>query len=371
MPTRPPLPAEDLYARLQVPVDATVEAIELAWRALLKRHHPDVAGAGALELAKRINVAHDWLTDPDLRARYDRERHPRALARRSGFSPRSDAWSPRSGGAGATGPRPDRPARPARAARAARPADPDEALRRFVERAARLTRDELDRLSVADPPPIAFVASIRRFLGQERVEALARAEERVKAAVGREAWATLPIRDAVLAAAHEIVLAPFLDEHLSGAFLDRARDRLTRSWEAAIDQPRYGPNTPAVERVVERAGRLGPDALRRLVRAAGRGRFADDPWPRGIDPAEDEVFRVSSALARRDAAAAPSYNGLDRVTAARARRLLGRVAHVQVLRHAFGAAEFAAVLEPWRVATGDPGTGRGATGIPNPSVRRA
>jgi hypothetical protein len=365
MPVRPPLPADDLYARLEVPVDATVEAIELAWRALLKRHHPDVAGVDGLELAKRINVAHDWLTDPDLRARYDRERHPRAHGRR-GWSPRDASWAPRAGAdAGRQAPRPAPPTRPTR------PADPDEALRRFVERAGRLSRDELDRLSVAEPPPIAFVASIRRFLGPERVIALERAEERVRAALGPEAWATLTIRDAVLAGAHEIVLAPFLDEHLSGAFLDRARDRLTRSWEAAIDQPRYGPNTPAVERLVDRARRLATDDLRRLVRAAGRGPIPDLPWPAGIDPSEDEVFRVSSALAGRDAAAAPSYEGLDRVTASRARRLLGRVGHAAVLRHAFTAREFGDLAEPWRAATGDPGTGRGATGIPNPSVRRA
>lgn len=369
MPIRPSLPTDDLYARLEVPVDATVEAIELAWRALLKRHHPDVAGVDGLELAKRINVAHDWLTDPELRARYDRERHPRAYARRASTSPRDAAWSPRSRGAGAApraGPTPH-VAHP----RPPRPLDPEEALRRFVERAGRLSRDELDRLSVAEPPPIAFVASIRRFLGPDRVAALDAAEARVREAVGPDAWATLPIRDAVLAAAHEIVLAPFLDEHLSGAFLDRARDRLTRSWEAAVDQPRYGPNTPAVERVVVRAALLTTDELRRLVRAAGRGRIADLPWPRGIDPAEDEVFRVSSALAVRDVSAAPDDVGLDRVTASRARRLLGRVAHAQVLRHAFTAAAFAELVEPWRIATGDPGTGRGATGIPNPSVRRA
>ena len=71
---RPPLPSDDLYVRLGVPIDASVEAIELAWRGLLRRHHPDVAGDEGLEVAKRINVAHDWLSDPALRARYDRER---------------------------------------------------------------------------------------------------------------------------------------------------------------------------------------------------------------------------------------------------------------------------------------------------------
>ena len=44
MAPRPMLPPDDLYARLELPVDASYEAIEIAWRALLKRHHPDVAG---------------------------------------------------------------------------------------------------------------------------------------------------------------------------------------------------------------------------------------------------------------------------------------------------------------------------------------
>src|SRR3954462_5976252 len=77
MAPRPMLPPDDLYARLELPVDASFEAVEIAWRALLKRHHPDVAGPAADALAKRINVAHDWLSDPELRTRYDRERHPR------------------------------------------------------------------------------------------------------------------------------------------------------------------------------------------------------------------------------------------------------------------------------------------------------
>src|SRR3954471_18423174 len=95
MPTRQPLPSDDLYARLGVPRDASPEAIELAWRALLKRHHPDVAGddAAALDLAKRINVAHDWLSDPGLRARYDADRL--GLAPVAPGRPRRPSWRPR------------------------------------------------------------------------------------------------------------------------------------------------------------------------------------------------------------------------------------------------------------------------------------
>ena len=55
-----PIPTDDLYARLGVPVDADRASIDRAWRALLKQHHPDIAGSVSLELAKLINVAHDW-----------------------------------------------------------------------------------------------------------------------------------------------------------------------------------------------------------------------------------------------------------------------------------------------------------------------
>src|SRR5258707_13808743 len=91
MPPRPTLPIDDLYARLELPTDASREAIEVAWRGLLRLHHPDVAGPDGLERAKRINVAHDWLSDPELRARYDQERGLRRSVRDTGGrDPRRD-----------------------------------------------------------------------------------------------------------------------------------------------------------------------------------------------------------------------------------------------------------------------------------------
>jgi curved DNA-binding protein CbpA len=358
MPVRPTIPADDLYARLEVPVDASAEVIEVAWRALLKQHHPDVAGIDGLERAKRINVAHDWLSDPELRARYDRERHPQSHPRRSGYRARS----PRPGGqdeeVSSRRPAPS----PVR--------DPVAALRIFVDRVGGLTRDELDRLSVAEGPPLAFVASIRRFLSAERLAAVAAAEAAIAARLSPSDWANAPLRDAILAAAHEIVLGEFLDEHLEEPVRSRVRERLTRGWEAALGQPRYGPNGAAVRRLVERAAALTDDEGRRLGVATRGVRLGDNPWPRGIDPDEDEVLRVSAVLAARDTAAASALSGLDRATAARVRRVLGRTAHAAVLRHAFTAAEFADLMEPWRTVTGDPGTGRGRGPSPEPIVRR-
>ena len=92
--TRESIPRFDLYAELEVPRDAAPAAIEAAHRAMAKQHHPDVALAGAAnadwagkalavaqaeERIKRINVARDWLLDPERRERYDR-----ALRRREG-----------------------------------------------------------------------------------------------------------------------------------------------------------------------------------------------------------------------------------------------------------------------------------------------
>ncbi|HEY7735976.1 MAG TPA: J domain-containing protein [Candidatus Limnocylindrales bacterium] len=357
MAPRPPLPADDLYARLEIPVDASFEAIEIAWRALLKRHHPDVAGNDGLDTAKRINVAHDWLSDPDLRARYDRERYPdRSRA------PSARAWPAPPEGSGSQPPVVRRP-----------PLDPAQALERFVARAARLSDLEFDRLSVAQPPPIAFVASIERFLSAERLAAVRAVEVRLRDRLPPERWSDLPTRDAILAVAHELVLADFLDEHLAEPFRGRVRDRLTRAWDAAVDQPRYGPNTPAVERFVARTSRLTPGEIATMLRASGRSRVPADPWPRSLDPEDDEALRVSATLAQRDASEAvwTATLDLDRAEANRTRRLIGRAAHAVALRHAFTAAEFAELVGPWVAATGDPATGRRHGERIDPSVRRA
>ena len=80
---REPVPDFDLYAELEVSHRASVETIEAAWRSLMKRNHPDALGdRAAEERAKRLNIAHDWLTEPAHRALYDRttERQERGAA---------------------------------------------------------------------------------------------------------------------------------------------------------------------------------------------------------------------------------------------------------------------------------------------------
>ena len=366
------IPEDDLYARLELTADATPEAIELAWRALLRRHHPDVAGdhAAALDAAKRINVAHDWLSDPALRARYDEERLARRRRASLGVRPRSAArrgteapWRPVST-------REDAGAR-ARARARVLDADPAQRVTRFLERVARLSVDELDRLSVAEPPPIAFVATIRRFLPPAVDAELGTVEARLAAAVAPERWVDLPIREALRGVAAEIVLGRALDELLAEPFRGRARERLVRAWEAALDQPRYGPNGEDVLALRERAARLDRAALARLLRAATGIDAAERPWPSGLDPADDEGLRVSAALAERDVVASTPLDGLGPAQATRARRLLGRTAHVTALRHAFPAATLRALLAPWHAAIDARPARDGVRGPAAPGVRRA
>jgi hypothetical protein len=339
---RPMLPKDDLYARLELTPSASFEAVEVAWRALLKRHHPDVAGGSreADERAKRINVAHDWLSDPELRARYDRERTTSGRRHGAGATRRGSgpAWTPT-------------PARraPGPASRAGRrpPADAEEALRRHLDRIERLTPDEIDRLTLAETPPIAFVASIARFLSPELLATLESVETRVHERLPKAVRWNPGVRDAAVGYGQEIVLAAFLDEHLSGDFRERVRERLTRGWTAAVDQPRYGPNGLAVTRAIEALGRLSSADLRAIVAAttaepATRG---GPPWPPGLRPDENDALRVSSELARRDAVAA-----LPGPVPPTTRRSLERAIHALVLRHAFPAARFESLVGPWRDA---------------------
>jgi hypothetical protein len=68
------VPAFDLYAELGLDRSASPEAVEAAYRRLIKQHHPDRAGDAGVERSKRLNVAHAWLRDPVRREAYDNAR---------------------------------------------------------------------------------------------------------------------------------------------------------------------------------------------------------------------------------------------------------------------------------------------------------
>jgi len=68
------MPADDPYAALGVPRDATPDSIKRAYRKLARQHHPDLnPGKPAAEARfKAVAAAHDLLSDPERRARFDR-----------------------------------------------------------------------------------------------------------------------------------------------------------------------------------------------------------------------------------------------------------------------------------------------------------
>ena len=344
-------PRDDLYARLELPVDCSPEAIEIAWRALLKRHHPDVAGAHADDVAKRINVAHDWLSDPELRERYDRERHPGLDAR---------SVRPRCAPSGGAARRAAKPARLGRLGRLGRPTP----WRRSIATSPRIGRLKPGRAGSAGASP-----SRRRSPSLPRSPASCRPTgwppSRQSSGASRRRcrrssrW-DAPTRDAIVGYAHELLLGPFLDEHLSEPFRERVRERLARGWESAVDQPRYGPNTVAVSAALERLRTMPPGRRGQLVveAAGGAGSVAGIPRRTPVAapasrPQDDDALRVSSALAQRDAEAI-----VGDPAPAIARRSLGRAMHGLVLRHAFKPAELDRLLGPWREVLVEPASPR-------------
>ncbi len=89
-----PIPTFDLYRELEVDRGASTETIDAAWRSLAKRFHPDTHDRVTGPRMARINTAHDWLSDPLRRARYDAETRPAAGSRTAAVS-RASQSTPR------------------------------------------------------------------------------------------------------------------------------------------------------------------------------------------------------------------------------------------------------------------------------------
>ena len=120
---------DDAYAILGVGTDASDDAIALAYKALARRHHPDLAGESETRRMSRINAAFDRLRDPLRRAAYDQELEDedrtagrptrRRVQRRPANAPTpapppdpgrpSYGWTRERDGTGGAGPAPGRP----------------------------------------------------------------------------------------------------------------------------------------------------------------------------------------------------------------------------------------------------------------------
>ena len=276
----------------------------------------------------------------------------------------------RVGQRGRRAPRSTRRSRPARPRTDLVRGDPAVRLARFLARVERLTPDELDRLAAAEPPPIAFLATVRRFLTPEARVSFAAAEAGLVARVPPERWAVAGLREGLLGVAAELVLAAFLDDALAEPFRGRARDRLLRAWEASIDQPRHGPNALVVAAVRDRVAAMTRPELAAFLRASQGVPGADRPWPAALDPEEDEALRISAELAARDVAAAIPVADLPPAVAMRARRLAARLGHVGGAAARVRGGDLCVVGRALRVRHRSDGH-RGTAQDPGPGVRRA
>jgi curved DNA-binding protein CbpA len=100
--------AADPYGILGLKRDASAEAIKAAYRKLARKHHPDLnPGKPEAEARfKAVSAAHDLLSDPDKRGRFDRgeidaegqEQRPTAGYRRHADAAQGARYDGQSGG---------------------------------------------------------------------------------------------------------------------------------------------------------------------------------------------------------------------------------------------------------------------------------
>ena len=69
-------PDFDPYLLLGVDAHSDAITIDRAYKMRIRAVHPDVAGPSGLEETKRLNVAREWLLDPELRAQLPRPSAP-------------------------------------------------------------------------------------------------------------------------------------------------------------------------------------------------------------------------------------------------------------------------------------------------------
>ena len=165
-----PPPDFDPFELLGVDASADAVTIDRAYKARIRYVHPDVAGIAGLDETKRLNIAREWLLDPELRAQLPKP-PPRWGARHAEPPPPSREPTPPPPSArrrdtswywdGAAAP-------PPRPAWAYDPALDDpltfdygawtDPLRAFFESIRSLTRDERARVtySLGDEPPLFF-----------------------------------------------------------------------------------------------------------------------------------------------------------------------------------------------------------------------
>ena len=375
-------PGFDPYEVLGISVEADEVVIQLAYRARIRQAHPDIAGPTGLEAAKRLNLARDWLLDPDWRAR-------RSPPRTRGRSARRE---PADAGRRTRDPRTWRTRTATRGARSG--LGPDLAdlgprgaeLGSFLQAIGSLTPDERARVnySLGDNRPFD-IESYRDYLGPElwqRSRALRGAVEQAwRRGSDEEAPVVFPLGRllpsgflAANAYAQWMLLGDFFRDALSDAVfrgepvLESLAARCQGPWEASVGQPRYGPRHQDVWTCLAVAATLPLEAAERLARSwqqhmghDARGRPSDHIGP-GVwlpaPPNVPEVLKVSGYLAAVDASRIAPPAGLDERDHGAFRFGLRLTAHALALGLASDPARDPMpdpahdYLRPWREALG-------------------
>ena len=91
----PYTPDRDVYRLLGIPATASSDEISAACRRLARTFHPDRnRSQRATQEMQVVNAVRRTMTDPELRARYDRERWRFQVERARAVEPAARAWEP-------------------------------------------------------------------------------------------------------------------------------------------------------------------------------------------------------------------------------------------------------------------------------------
>jgi hypothetical protein len=340
-----PLPDFDPYELLGVDASVDAATIDRAYKARIRYVHPDIAGIAGLDETKRLNIAREWLLDPELRVQLPKP-SPRWGARRAApprqTEPATESTRP-------TAPPPTPPTKPppatssrdtswywdGAAAPPPRPTwdyDPEaddpvafdfgawtELLRTYFEAIRALTSDERARVtySLGEEPPL-FFGDFEDVVSEQmwaRSEALEDAIERVwRERLDEESPLLFP-RGRVFG--NGIVVANAYAQWLllSDAIHQKTRDadaitalasRCTAAWDASVGHARFADHQQDVIACLDDARRLSVQPAERLAKAWERdmggylyGKPGEDWFPGALDHPGPAL--VSARLAAVDA----------------------------------------------------------------------
>ena len=318
-------PEFDPFELLGVDASADAATIDRAYKARIRYVHPDIAGNAGLNETKRLNVAREWLLDPDLRARLPR---PAATWRRRSPEP------------------PPQPAPPWSWGRESRPRPPwaydpleddplafdygarSDELRAFFDLIRSLSGDERARVtySLGDEPPV-FFDEVRDRVGEQlwaRSEALRDAVSSVWGERHDEDTPLLFPRGRVFGNGAVVANAYAQWLLLGNVIRQRTREaddigslasRCTWPWEASVGHVRYGSAQLEVVAFLDEARAMSVSSAERLARAWHRhmgrylyGRPGEDWFPGSFDRPDPQL--VSARLAAVDASRIEPPDGL-------------------------------------------------------------